>query len=51
MKAFADGPGIVERGDSLTQELEDSVGDRLVELFQFAAGVRIEFNTPGDVGA
>ncbi len=51
MKPSADGAGIVEGGNSFPQELEDTIGDRLVELFQFAAGLRVEFNTPGHVGA
>lgn len=46
MQAFAEGAGIVERSDSLTQELEDTVGDGLVELFQFATGVGVELNRP-----
>src|SRR5258708_35433364 len=51
MKAFADAAGIVEHSDSLAQELEDPIRDGLVELFQFAAGVRVELNTPGHIGA
>ena len=50
-ESFADGAGIIEVGDTLVQESEDSVRDGLVELFQLAAGRGVKLNIPGHVAA
>jgi nucleosome binding factor SPN SPT16 subunit len=48
---FADGAWVIQVGDTLVQESEDSVRDGLAELFQLPAGRGVKLNISGHVAA